>query len=44
MRRMSVCLLLFSAAIFAAPIHDSVHAQTKSKRDAITIAAVRAVA
>lgn len=43
MRRMPVCLLLFSAAIFAAPIHDSVHAQAKSKRDAITIASVRTV-
>lgn len=43
MRRMPVCLLLFSAAIFAAPIHDSVQAQAKSKRDAITIASVRTV-
>ncbi len=43
MRRMPVCLLLFSAAIFAAPIQDAVYAQTKSKRDAITIAAVRTV-
>jgi uncharacterized protein (TIGR02246 family) len=43
MRRMSVCLLLFVAAILAAPIHDPVLAQTKSKREAITIGAVRAV-
>lgn len=43
MRRMPVCLLLFSAAIFASPIHDSVHAQAQSKRDAKSIAEVRAV-
>lgn len=43
MRRMPVCLLLFSVAILAAPIQDAVHAQAKSKRDAITIAAVRTV-
>ncbi len=43
MRQMPVCLLLFSAAIFAAPIHNAVHAQEKSKRDAVTIAAVHAV-
>jgi len=43
MRRLPVCVLLFSAAIFVAPIHDAVHAQAKSKRDAVTIAAVRAV-
>lgn len=43
MRRLSVYLLLFTAAIFALPIHEAVHAQTKSKRDAITIAAVGAV-
>ncbi|MDQ3667410.1 MAG: nuclear transport factor 2 family protein [Acidobacteriota bacterium] len=43
MKQITVHLLLFSVAIFAAPIHDSVPAQAKSKRDAITIAAVRAV-
>ncbi len=43
MRRMSVCFLLFCATIFAPPLHDSVHAQRKSKRDAIAISAVRAV-
>lgn len=43
MKQMTVCLLLFSVAIFAAPIHDSVQAQAKSKRDAIIIAAVRTV-
>lgn len=43
MRRMLVSLLLFSAAIFAAPIYDAVHAQSKSKRDVQTITAVRAV-
>ena len=43
MRRMPVCLLLFSAAIFAARIHNTVHAQARSKRDAATIAAVRTV-
>ncbi|HYN25060.1 MAG TPA: nuclear transport factor 2 family protein [Pyrinomonadaceae bacterium] len=43
MRRMPVCLLLFSVAILAAPLQDTVHAQAKSKRDAITIAAVRTV-
>jgi uncharacterized protein (TIGR02246 family) len=42
MRRITICLL-FSAAILAAPIHDAVHAQTKSKQDAVTIAAVRTV-
>jgi uncharacterized protein (TIGR02246 family) len=43
MRRMPVCLLLFSATICAASIRDSVHAQARSKRDAITITAVRTV-
>jgi uncharacterized protein (TIGR02246 family) len=43
MRRITFCLLLISASIFAAPIHDAVHAQTKLKRDAITIAAVHTV-
>jgi uncharacterized protein (TIGR02246 family) len=43
MRRMSVCMLLFSVAIFVGSIQDNVHAQVKSKRDATTIAAVRAV-
>lgn len=43
MSRMTVCLLLFTAAIVAVPIHDSVDAQSKSNRDAITIAAVHAV-
>ncbi len=43
MRRMSVCLLLFSFAILVVPIHEKVHAQGRSKREAITIAAVRAV-
>ena len=36
-------VLLLSAAIFAVPIHDAVQAQTRSKRDAVTIAAVRVV-
>lgn len=40
MRRMPVWLLLFSAAIFAAPIHNAVHAQARPKREAVTIAAV----
>ncbi len=39
----SVYLLLFSAAIFALPTHEAVHAQAKPKRDAIIIAAVRTV-
>ena len=43
MRRMSVCLLLFSAAIFVVPIDQAVHAQAKSKRDATTITPVRAL-
>lgn len=43
MTRMLVCLWLFSLASFAGPIHNSVHAQEKSKRDAVTIAAVEAV-
>ena len=43
MRRMLACLLLLSAAIFVAPIHDAGQAQAKSKRDALTIAAVRTV-
>jgi len=43
MRRMPVCLLLYSASIFAVPFHDAVHAQAKSQRDANTIAAVHAV-
>ena len=43
MRRITVGMLMFSAAIFATPIHDAVHAQTKLKRDSITIAAVRTV-
>jgi len=43
MRRIPVCLLLFSVAIFATPIQHAVHAQAKSKREATTIAAVRAV-
>ncbi|MFN2509905.1 MAG: nuclear transport factor 2 family protein [Pyrinomonadaceae bacterium] len=43
MRRVFVCLLLFSAAVSALPIHQTVHAQTKSKRDARTITAVRTV-
>ncbi len=43
MRLMSVCMLLFSTAIFAAPIQNAVHAQSRSKRDAKIIAAVRAV-
>ncbi|MBA2526684.1 MAG: nuclear transport factor 2 family protein [Pyrinomonadaceae bacterium] len=43
MRRTFVCLLLFFVTILAAPIYDPVQAQAKSKRDAITIAAVRAV-
>lgn len=43
MRRISVCLLLFSTTIFAPPIHDSVRAQSKSKLDTVTITAVRAV-
>jgi uncharacterized protein (TIGR02246 family) len=43
MRRMPVCLMLFSVAILVAPVHNSVHAQTESKRDAKTITAVRTV-
>ena len=43
MRRRLVCLLLFGAVIWAVPMHNSVDAQTKSKRDSATIAAVRAV-
>jgi uncharacterized protein (TIGR02246 family) len=43
MRRRPFCLLLLSAAIFAAPIHNSVRAQANSKRDAATTVAVRAV-
>ncbi|MCM3901429.1 MAG: SgcJ/EcaC family oxidoreductase [Pyrinomonadaceae bacterium] len=43
MRRRPVCLLLFTAAILAAPIYDSVHAQTKSKSDTVSTSAVRAV-
>lgn len=43
MRLRPVCLLLFSAVIFVAPIHNSVNAQAKQKRDATTIVAVRAV-
>ncbi len=43
MRQTVVYLLLFSAAIFAAPIHHSVHAQSKSKRYAMATAAVRTV-
>ena len=43
MSRVFVCLLLLSAAILAAPLNVAVHAQTKSKREALTIAAVRAV-
>lgn len=43
MRQMPVCLLLFCAAILAAPIHDSVHSQAKPKRDAKSTSAVRAV-
>ena len=43
MRRITVCLLLFGAAIFAAPIHNAVYSQTKSRRDDITITPVRAV-
>ena len=43
MKRITVCLLLFSAVIFAAPIHDAVHAQTKSTRDAITVTPVQTV-
>lgn len=43
MRRIFVRLLLFSAAVSALPFHEVVHAQTKSKRDARTIAAVRTV-
>ncbi|CAN5831194.1 hypothetical protein BH18ACI4_BH18ACI4_15880 [soil metagenome] len=43
MKRLLVCVLLFSAAILQAPTHGLVHAQTNSKRDVRTIAAVRAV-
>src|SRR5918996_1271452 len=43
MRRIFVCLLLFRAAGFGPPIHDSVQAQAKPKPDATTIAAVRTV-
>jgi uncharacterized protein (TIGR02246 family) len=43
MWRIPIFLLLFSAVIFSIPIHDSVQAQTTSKRDARTIAAVRTV-
>jgi uncharacterized protein (TIGR02246 family) len=43
MRRVSVCLVLITVAIFAAAIPDAAHAQAKSKRDAVTIAAVHAV-
>jgi len=43
MRRILFCLLMVSTAIFAALLQDSVRAQTESKRDAKTIAAVRTV-
>ena len=43
MRRIVVCLLLFGTAVCTAPIYNSIGAQTKSKRDTATIAAVRAV-
>ena len=43
MRPMSACLLLSAVAILVSPIRDTVRAQAPSKRDATTIAAVRAV-
>jgi uncharacterized protein (TIGR02246 family) len=43
MSQKSVRQLLLIAAIFAAPVHDAVQAQTKSGRDAIAITPVRAV-
>ena len=43
MRRMSICLLLVSAAVFVVPIHKAVHAQAKSRSDAITVTPVSAV-
>ena len=43
MRRIHLFLLMFSTAIFTVPIHHSVHAQTKAKRHARTIADVRTV-
>lgn len=43
MKRIHIFLLMCSTAIFTIPIHHSVHAQTKSKRDARTITAVRTV-
>jgi uncharacterized protein (TIGR02246 family) len=43
MRRMSVCLLLSAVAILVVPIHKDIRAQGRSKSDAKTIAAVRAV-
>ena len=43
MRRIPIFLLLFTTAISTIPLHDSIHAQTKSKRHATTIAAVRTV-
>ena len=43
MRQVSVCLLLSAVAIFAAPIHNVIHAQANSKRHAKSIASVRAV-
>lgn len=43
MSRLPVYLLLFSVSILATPIQDPIYAQTKSKRDARTIAAVSTV-
>lgn len=43
MRRTAFCVLLFSIAIFAAPIHNSVSAQAKLKTNIMTVDAVRAV-
>jgi uncharacterized protein (TIGR02246 family) len=43
MRRVRVCLLLFTAAVISGQLQDSAHAQAESKRDEVTITAVRTV-
>jgi ketosteroid isomerase-like protein len=43
MRRVSLCLLLSMVAVLSNPIPGLISAQSKSKRDAVTIAAIRAV-
>lgn len=43
MRRMRVCLLLFTAAVVSGLLQDSIYAQAKSRRNAVTISAVHSV-